>query len=69
VTGCPNGHPVTIFLGENKMFPAIFMTILVGGFGIYKYVTLYKETVILRDENAKMKDELFALKFVPRDYE
>jgi hypothetical protein len=51
------------------MFPAIFMTILVGGFGIYKYVTLYKETVILRDENAKMKDELFALKFVPRDYE
>lgn len=48
------------------MFPAIFMTILIGGFGVFKYVTLYRENVILRAENDKMKAELFDFKYVAR---
>ena len=49
------------------MFPAIFMLVLVGGFGLFKYVMLYRENQTLRTENGKMKDELFEFKYVPRN--
>jgi cell shape-determining protein MreC len=49
------------------MFPAIFMLVLVGGFGLFKYVMLYRENQTLREENARMEKELHNIKFVPRE--
>jgi DNA recombination-dependent growth factor C len=48
------------------MFPAIFMLVLVGGFGVFKYVMLYRANQNLRIENSKLQDELFEFKYVPR---
>jgi len=49
------------------MFPAIFMLVLVGGFGLFKYVTLYRDNQNLRMENEKMAAELHRIRFVPRE--
>jgi hypothetical protein len=50
------------------MVPAIFMVILVGGFGVYQHVMLYRENQKLRTENDAMKTELFNFKYVPRSH-
>ncbi len=49
------------------MFPAIFMLVLVGGFGTYQYMKLYRENQKLRTENESMAKELHKIKFVPRE--
>ncbi len=49
------------------MFPAIFMLLLVGGFGIYQYMKLYRENQTLRAENVRMERELHKIKFIPRE--
>ena len=49
------------------MFPAIFMTILIWGYGIYKYTALYAENQKLRDENETLTNEIHDLKFTPRE--
>ncbi len=49
------------------MFPAIFMLVLVGGYGVIKYAALYRENQTLRTENARMEKELHDIKFVPRE--
>ncbi len=50
------------------MFPAFFTLLLVGGFGIYQYIKLYRENQTLRTENARMAKELHDIKFVPREF-
>lgn len=49
------------------MFPAIFMLVLVGGYGVIKYAALYRENQKLREENVAMAEELHNIKFVPRE--
>ena len=49
------------------MFPAIFMLVLVGGYGVIKYTALYRENQKLRDENDAMAKELHRIKFIPRE--
>jgi hypothetical protein len=43
------------------------MLVLVGGFGVFKYVTLYRENQKLRTENELMARELHNIKFIPRE--
>ena len=50
------------------MFPAIFMMVLVGGFGVFKYVMLYRENQKLVAENKSMASELHNIKFIPREF-
>lgn len=48
------------------MLPAIFLTLIVAIYGIVKFVGLYKQNQELLAENAKLNDELFEFKYVPR---
>jgi hypothetical protein len=48
------------------MLPAILFLVVIGGFGVFKYVRLYTAHQKLLVENGKMKDELFEFKYVPR---
>jgi hypothetical protein len=40
------------------MVPTIVLTFIVGGFAVYKFVTLLSENLTLKEENKRLKEEL-----------